>query len=307
MLSTSNLLNLQHPARLSLWNQQFIISAALKQMLLMAAALAVILWGIAYQVRINDLMLTWDDQISTFTSALTYLSRPYDAPGFYNAPWTMLFLAPFDPLPLEVATLLHIMLYCLLLALIVHKFGGGKWALLVALTSALAVDMALEVNIDWLIYVGLLVPPAWSAPFLMIKPQAAWGYVFSFRREEFIRASLVGAVVLALSFLIWGNWPQDWQAAVALDDINPMANAAPLSFLPVWAVLPLGLALGWYAFRKRDPLLCTIAGVFFVPYIAVNSLVLIFTLLSIRWTRAMFILSGSIWLMVGWLLIQTFG
>ena len=307
MASTTHFSGSDRPILSSLRNRTLTISPELKPMLLIALVMAVILWGIAFQIRAHNLVLTWDDQVSSFTSALTFLSRPFDAAGFYNAPWTMFFLIPFDLIPLELATLIHILLYCLLLALVIHKFGGGQWALLLTLTSVIAVDMAIEVNIDWLIYIGLLVPPAWSAPFLMIKPQAAWGYVFSFRRDEFIRAALVGAVVLALSFMIWGNWLLDWQAATVRDDINPMANVAPLNFLPAWAVIPFGLGVGFYAFRKRDPLLCTLAGSCFVPYITINSTVLVFALMATRWPRLMFFLSIVMWVILGSLAIQTFG
>ena len=307
MASTTHFSGSDRPILSSLRNRTLTISPELKTMLLIALVMAVILWGIAFQVRTHNLVLTWDDLIVSFSNSLSYLQRPYDTLNFYNPPWTHLFLIPFDPLPLELAALVHILLYCLLLTLVVRKFGGGKWALLLTLTSVLAVDMAIEINIDWLIYLGLLVPPAWSAPFLMVKPQAAWGYVLSFSRTEFLRATLVGAVVLGLSFIIWGNWPQALQAALAVDEVNRMANTAPLNFLPVWAVVPFGIGLLIYAFRKRDPLLCTLAGYCFVPYISVNSTLLIFALMATRWPRLMLFLSAVMWFILGSLAIQTFG
>jgi hypothetical protein len=150
----------------------------------------------------------------------------------------------------------------------VYKFKGNKWSLIIALSSLLAVDTALEINIDWMVCIGLLVPAVWSAPFLMVKPQAAFGYVFSFNRRDFIRASIVGLVVILAAFLIWGNWPLDLWNNIQEYQTNVLVNLAPKEILSLPIAFAIGIALGIYAFRKRDPILCTVAGVFFVPYTA---------------------------------------
>ena len=274
------------------------IPTKLRTMLLIALALALIAWTLAAAARADNRLLVWDDLRSTFSSPLAYLDHPYDSPGYFAAPWGNIFLIPFDPLPLAAAALCMIVLYFLLIAGVIYKFGGGITSLLIALTSVLAVDTALEINIDWLVCIGLLLPPMWSAPFLLIKPQTAFGYVLSFSRREFVRATIVALVVLLLSFLFWGFWFDDVIASIQRWDTNVMVNLAPMVILPRVVSIGLGIALGIYAFRRRDPVLCTTAGVFFVPYVAPNSLLIPFALLSVRYKRFMLLVSIVIWVIV---------
>lgn len=263
-----------------------------------ALVFAVVWWLLALSQRNGTRFLVWDDQTSTFLSALTFLRTPYQSAGFFNPPWAMVLLIPFDPLPVEVATLAQISLYFVLLAGIVYKFKGSKWSLIIALSSLLAVDTALEINIDWMVCIGLLVPAVWSAPFLMVKPQAAFGYVFSFKRRDFIRASIVGMIVILVAFLIWGNWPLDLWNNIQEYQTNILVNLAPKNILSLPIAFAIGTALGIYAFRKRDPILCTAAGVFFVPYTAPNSVLIIFTLLACRWPKATLLVSVVSWFVV---------
>ncbi len=269
-----------------------------------AIVFAVVWWLLALSQRNGTRFLVWDDQTSTFLSALSYLRTPYESAGFFNPPWAMVFLIPFDPMPVELATLVQISLYFVLLAGVVYKFGGTKWSLLVALTSLLAVDTALEINIDWMVCIGLLVPAMWSAPFLMVKPQAAFGYVFSFRRRDFIRASIVGLVVILAALVIWGNWPLDLWNNMQEYQTNVLVNLAPINILTLPVSLIIGIILSIYAFRRRDPILCTVAGLFFVPYTAPNSVLIIFTLLACRWPRIVLLVSAVSWFVVIRLLIK---
>lgn len=279
------------------------IPRELVALIVIALVMAVVWWLLALSQRNGTRFLIWDDQASTFTSALSFLQHPNDSPGFFNPPWAMLFLIPFDPLPLEWAAFAQICLYFVLLAGIVYKFGGSKWSLIVALTSLLALDTALEINIDWMVCIGLLVPAMWSAPFLMVKPQAAFGYVFSFKRRDFVRASIVGLAVMLLAFVIWGNWPLAMWNAIQVYDTNALVNLAPKNIITWPVAIAAGIALGIYAFRKRDPILCTAAGLFFVPYTAPNSVLIVFTLLACRWPRVLLLVSAVCWFIVIGLLL----
>jgi hypothetical protein len=274
------------------------IPAKLRDMLLIALVLALLMWALAAALRADNRMLIWDDLRSTFADPLEYLDNPYDEAGYFAAPWGNIFLIPFDPLPLEASALSMIVIYFLLIAGVIYKFGGDRTALLIALTSVLAVDTALEINIDWLVCIGLLVPPMWSAPFLMIKPQTAFGYVLSFSRREFVRATIVALVVLLASFLIWGFWITDVITSIQIWDTNVMVNLAPMVILPRIVSIGGGIVLSIYAFRKRDPVLCTAAGLFFVPYIAPNSILIPFALLTARYKRFTLLISVVLWIIV---------
>ena len=98
---------------------------------------------------------------------------------FANPPWTAALLAPFGLLPLELSALLQIGLYFAILTGVIYKFGGSFKTVLIVFTSFMALDSAIELNVEWLVALGLLVPAALSGPLLLVKPQIALGYGLS--------------------------------------------------------------------------------------------------------------------------------
>ncbi len=254
-------------------------------------------WGVALHERDGNTFKVWDDQRKIYAMAGEYFFEPYAIRGYFNAPWTLILLLPFELTSLEVQTLVQTGLYFVLLGLVIIKFGGNKWGVVVALSSALAADTVFELSIDWIVCIGLLVPPMWSLPFLMVKPQTAFGYLLSFERRAFIRATMVGLAVLLASFVIWGAWPLAMMENLS-NQLIQLVNLSPMALLPVPLSILIGIGLGGYGFWRRDPILSTAAGVFFVPYIAPNSVLLIFGLLSARWPRAMLVVNVAIWVVV---------
>ncbi len=279
----------------------------LRTLILIAIVIAVLFWAAGLVIRSGNRIVVWDDLRSTFMDAALFLDNPYDGAGYFAMPWANFFLLPFDPLPLELAALIMIVLYFTLLAVMVHKFGGGRLSLIAALGSAIAFDAALEINIDWLVVIGLLVPREWSAPFLLIKPQTALGYPLAFKRREFVRASIVGLVTLIAALLIWGVFPLDLLENIRRWETNPLVNVAPMAIVGVPVSLVIGIALAIFAFRRRDPVYSVAAGVFFVPYVAPVSALVMFTLLSARHPRACLLVSVVIWAAVIPLAIRFIG
>lgn len=268
----------------------------LGQALALAALLAFFWWAAALALRGSGIrLLVWDDQVSTFTAA--NLIAPYSVPGFVNPPWTMVFLAPFSLLPLEWAVLAQMLIYFLTLTVIIHKFGRGRvrLAAIVALTSPLALDTALELNIDWLVCLGLLVPPSYSAPLLLVKPQNALGYLLSFSWRDLIRWGIVALITALVSFLVWGNWIQGWIDNTQSKLVVWAINVAPVALIGIPGAILLGLALAVVAVRRHDPVWGILAGVCFVPYLAGYSALLPFTLVTARFPRAALVISGAIW------------
>lgn len=272
------------------------IAPKLRTMLLLAVILAVVGWLIAYAARIDGRLLVWDDVRSTFADPALFFWNPYDVGGFHAMPYANILLLPFDELPLQWAALCFTLLYFSMLAAVIYKFGGGVRALLIALTSVLALDTALEINIDWMVCIGLLVPRPFSIPFLLIKPQSALGYVLSFSRRDFVRATIFTLIVFIGTFLVWGFWIED--LFLRVNETNMWVNLAPRRSIPPVVAYLLGAALLIYAFRKRDPILCIVGGLFFVPYISPNSALIAASLLSVRFPRIALIVSVVAWLLV---------
>jgi hypothetical protein len=281
-------------------------SPPFRDSLMLSQGLAIIWWAVSLWFQSLNLIPVWHDQRSTFTQLSAHLGDPYLVSGFVNPPWTGILLAPFGWLPLPLATLVQLCLYFAILTGVIFKFGGNRQTMLIALTSFVALDAALELNIDWLVCLGLLVPPAFSGPFLLIKPQNALGYWLSFKRRELVHTLLVVLVLLVISLLLWGFWPLQMLEAIRTNTLGRSYNLAPLALLPWPIAVAIGLSLSWVAFRRHDPVLSILAWLFFIPYITLYALLLPLALFAIRYPRVALLISVVAWLVYGGVLARYF-
>ncbi len=268
-----------------------------------AVGLAALWWAAALAIRARNLIPVWHDQQTTFTQLIHHLPAPYDTVGFVNVPWTALLLAPFGLIPLELSTLIQTILYFLCLTVLVKRMGGSLRHVLLALTSFIALDAALELNVDWLIALGILLPVMWSGPFLIIKPQVALGIYAGAQLRQLVIAALVVGVMLALSLLLWGWWPPQMLASIAQHSLNRPFNLAPVALMPAVLSYAVGLVIGIRAVQKKDAVLGVYAWLFFVPYITLYSLLIPYTLACVRWPRVALIIHIATWVFYGGVLL----
>ncbi len=277
-----------------------------RRALLLAIGLAVVWWLIAGVFWNATGVAPWADQRATFTQAVHHLRDPYAALVWPYVPWAVIPLIPFGLLPLPAAVLAQMILYFALLAVVIYRFEGGIGALLVVLTSAIAFDTALEINLEWIVALGLLVPREWSGPLLLVKPQAALGYWFGFRWREWWRGGLVVVAVLAVSFLLWPGWVEGMIADIqanTLGEWGSRINVALASLLPRPLAWAIGAALAGLAVYRRDVVIGVFAWQFFVPYSTLYGWMPVFALLAARWPRLAAVISLTLWVLYGSVLI----
>lgn len=277
---------------------RFVISPQLLWMCAIAVVMSLFWWQVALALRGNEQFLVWDDQKVTFLRGLSYIDSPYTIPGFVNPPWTLIILAPLNVIGFDIAILLQIIMYFVLLALLLRKFGGGVLAAIVVFTSPLAPDAVINLNIDWIVIVGLLIPQAWSAPLLLAKPQNALGYIMSFKRQIFAWWIIGALITTLISLLVWGWWVPDWLTQLEVSPVTWTINLAPRALMGDTPAQIAGFLLAIYAFRRRDPVLGIFSGLFFVPYIASYSMLMPFALLATRSRIAAVTGSVSTWAVV---------
>lgn len=286
---------------------RYVLSPQLLIMCLIALLMACFWWQVAYHLRDNPQFVVWDDQKVTFLRRVPNLNDPYNTiPGFVNPPWTLLILAPLKTIPRDSAIFLEIVLYFLLTAMVIRKFGGGVLSALIVFTAPLAPDAVINLNIDWIVALGLLVPRAWSAPLLLTKPQNALGYILSFNWRD-LGWWLVGAAVIGLfSLLVWGWWIPDWLAKLDASPVTWLINLAPRALIGDIPAFAIGCLLVGRTLWKRDPILGIFSGLFFVPYIASYSLFVPFALLAVRSKVAALTAHITLWVLVMIIIVQIF-
>ncbi|MCS7072174.1 MAG: hypothetical protein NZM00_11755 [Anaerolinea sp.] len=274
--------------------------------LALIGGLTVFWYGVGVILAGTGRVLVWDDQTSLFLRMVDHLAAPNRVDAFKNPPWAALLLAPFGLIArysTPLALLVQLFLYWFGLALLVHKFSDESQrslrAYLIALTSPFALDAALNLNIDWIVVFGLLLPAAYSGPLLLVKPQNAIGYLFTFSWKTLMRWVLVTLIVVLASFIIWGAWPLIWLENTSVRPVGTNVNFAPWYIISPLVTIPVGIVLGIIARRRGDPALGILAGAFLVPYIAFYTMLLHFTLIAVRWPRAALIISLALWVVIG--------
>jgi hypothetical protein len=270
---------------------------------IVALLLAVAWWGAALYLRERGTLLVWNDQDVTFSRALELIRTPYLLPGFANPPWALIPLIPFTFLPLPIAVLFQLAIFFAALTAIVHKLGGGLVPVLLALTSPITFFVAMELNVEWIVALGLLVPRPWSPLFLLVKPQMALGYGLVFTRREAARAVVVTLALLLGSFALWGFWIPDMIHSIQIYVLHRPINFAPMVFITAPIAFALGAILCWYGWCKHDPVYAVIGWLFFVTYIAHYSLQLPFAMLAVRHPRLALIISVGVWFLLSRLLL----
>lgn len=219
-----------------------------------------------------------------------------------HTPWIIPLLAPFALLPLAVSVLIQAGLYFALITVIIFKFKGGRIAVILTLTSFIALNAVLELNVDWFVLIGLIVPVTWSGPFLLLKPQLALGYYFGVPPREWIKIGGVSAVVVVISIVIWGFWFLEIAQRVPTLSIAQTFNIAPSKHLTPLVSWAIGGVIAGLAFRRQDPPLGIIAWFFFTPYIAPYSLVLLMAILATR----LRVLAFAVWIATWGVLIRVY-
>ena len=300
----------QFPSRIQS-KYAFSLSSTQKQLGLIAIGLAVCWWLVGlWLLQTETTFQIWGDQRYIFLRDSADALHPYNNVGFFNMPWTRIFLVPFTIPRFELGVFGQILLYFVLLSAVVHRFSDSsvsstrqRITLLIALCSPFAFDTAIEVNIDWIVVLGLLVPPAYSAPFILTKPQVALGYVASFKWATIVRWTIVFLIVFLLSFLIWGAWPIDLYARSQEYPIGVAVNVSPMNIIGLVPSLLIAITLLLVAFVRKDAVVGIWGGIFLMPYIASYSILLPFTLLAIRFPRAMGVFTLALWIGVGIIIV----
>jgi hypothetical protein len=247
------------------------------------------------------------------TRALRHLDQPYARGWTFNPPWTFALLAVFLPLPYSAGAVR------LVSVVVLFSLASSEWqkrreqgrlpilSLLLLLTSAPAITLFFNANIDFLPALGLLaaahLSPAWALPLLLTKPQSGALAAVAWLRKAWdtgrwrgvVRFAAPTVLVLVLSFVVWGWWPGDlWRI---MRENHILGVGWNVSIFP-WGI-PLGLYLLWRTWRNGDELAGVAATLAMSPYLGIHSLA---TLLALWIPR-----QRNIWLVLAvWVVLWVF-
>jgi len=206
-----------------------------------------------------------------YNDAMAQLIRgatPYTIPGayqFYNPPWILLVILPFTFLPYPYNLALFMTIGFVVYLWVYSRFNSNLVATTFYLLSAPVVWGLIGGQIDWIILIGLLLPPQYGLFLVLAKPQvgcliAVIWLIDAYKERRVVRTFAPVLVAFGLSFLIYGLWPLNWIGLV---------EAEPMIWWPYTLVLGVPL-LGW-ALRTHNPRLALCASPILSPHSMLHS------------------------------------
>lgn len=224
--------------------------------------------------------------------ALGALHSPYSVVDFYNPPWALLPIIPFALLPERVGWALYAAFSLFAYGFSARRLGASWLLTLAFLLLPHTLYNLIQVNVDWMIGLGILLPPEIGLFFVLVKPQtggflALYWLIEAWQRGKSREVLRVFGPVLAaflLSGLLFGPWMSRSVGLVMPEDKH---------FWPV--SIPIGLMLLYLAFRDRRKGLCLSCAPLLAPYTQFYSwpVALLGLLPSKLW---MFVMVATLWL-----------
>lgn len=203
------------------------------------------------------------------TQAFLHGQNPYlIGEGFwkvYTPFWTYICLMPFAVLPFWTGRIAVFIVGFIAFGITALKMGANRWQLVLFLTSSTVIGGLYDGNIDWLVTLGLWMPPQVGLFFVMMKPQIGvciavyWIYI-CWKQNGWIEVIRVFAPVTCaylFSFAVYGFWIMRLQ--------NMPFNPANVSIFPY--AVPIGLLLLYSALKQYDKKLSIFSSPLFSPYL----------------------------------------
>lgn len=225
------------------------------------------------------------------TKLLLSGKSPYNAP-FYNPPWALLPVIPFTLLPLKVARAAFATVTLLIYFYIARKLGASIVAAVAFVISPPVIISVIYGSLDWLVLLGLILPPSLGVLLLITKPQVGVGAVL----YRLVKAKhwhkrwdiLLPTIILTLlSLLIYGLWP--------LNTMHAETDSTTVGFnTTAWWTVPIGVYLLARGIRDEDISLAIAASPFFSPHVTIYSWCVLFLPL-LKDTKLTIIASSLFW------------
>lgn len=218
-----------------------------------------------------------------FRGAALLMTRgysPYMYAGFFSPIVVLTYYLPFVYLPIEVGFRVTVFVGMLVYLTAIWRACHNWPAFLLAIISPLLLFNAFYANLDWMVFLGVLllpIAPAASCMLALTKPQIgiivaalALLELWQGRRYKTIAAAVIfEAAVFGTSIALGMKWN------------TPIANPWNVSMFP-WGLL-VGVPLAWYALRHRDRFAGLAAAPLLSPYVGPQSWIAVLPLAARHW------------------------
>ena len=206
------------------------------------------------------------DHWETYRTASRYLlslKNPYQVEKFFNPPWALFPIIPFALLPFRIGKAIWAAISIYMYGFIARKLGANWIATIGFLTLPHTLYTLFQVNIDWIVALGILLPPQMGLFLVCLKPQigtflAIYWAVEAWREggvKQIARTFGPVAVAFLISFAIYGFYLSKAQFMYKYDGKY---------FWPL--TIPVGLLLFYLSIRDKKPGYAIACAPLLAPY-----------------------------------------
>lgn len=236
----------------------------------------------------------WSEIFRPAAIELIHFRNPYTIQNFFNPPWALLPVLPFAILPEILGNALFVATTFIVFGFVLSKFKV-KWYFCIAFfLLPQTLYNGIQVNLDWFVALGFLLPPQIGLFFVLIKPQigvflAIYWLVESWQKggiKQVARTFAPVSIAFLLSFLVFGLYITKSQSMI----LQEGKNLWPFS-------IPFGLMLLAISLKIRKKEIAIFSSPLLTPYFQSYSYPIAFISLLSDPFYASIIIFGS-WMMM---------
>ncbi len=210
----------------------------------------------------------WNGIFRPLALGLIRGDNPYTSDAYFNPPWALIPIIPFALLPSRLGFALYASVSMWAIGYVAYRRGARKWMLAAYLAMPLTFYNGLDVNVDWMVAVGYILPPVWGLPLVLIKPQLGIGVAFYWAVRTFkdggIKSTVLtftpAAILFGLSIFMYGNYFLKYERLIKSQEV-------------LWFTsIPVAVVLLAFALRENKAGYAIAASPFLAPYISPGSL-----------------------------------
>jgi len=199
----------------------------------------------------------------TATRSLLAFKDPYQAEKFFNPPWALFPVIPFALLPLRIGNAIWAALSIYMFGFVARKLGASWLTTIAFITLPHTLYNLFQVNIDWMVALGIILPPQIGLFLILLKPQlgtflAVYWAIEAWREGGLSKlARIFGpvSIAFAISFIGYGFYLSKAQFMFRYDGKH---------FWPY--TIPVGLLLFYLSIRDKKPGYAVACAPLLAPY-----------------------------------------
>jgi hypothetical protein len=199
----------------------------------------------------------------TAARKLVHFENPYEVEKFFNPTWALFPVLPFALLPIKIGNALWATSTLFAFGYVARKLGASWFVTIAFVLLPHTLYNLIQINLEWLVALGYLLPPQFGLFLILIKPQlgaflALYWFITIWKEDGLDRTIVTFTPVLLafiLTFIFFGFY---------LTKAQFMFGYEGKHFWPI--SIPIGITLFYIAIKNKKPGFALACAPLLAPY-----------------------------------------